>query len=271
MKKIHIVTVMSLLLIPPVGAQEKTGSKRDVVLEGAVNFRDLGGYVTIDYRRIKSGRIYRAADISKLTDSDMEELKRRKIYTVIDFRGEEEAAKAPDRLLPGTDYLLLPAGSGNTHDLAAFVGDQKSGTDVMTAFYSDISFFKEKYRPFFRKLLTLPDTSAVVFHCSAGKDRTGIAAALLLYALDIPRETIFSDYTATNLYRKDENEKMIDEMVGQGMDRKFAEQIMAADPRYLEAAFDAIKRRYGSIDAFLYKELGLDERAKQILREKYLQ
>jgi protein-tyrosine phosphatase len=255
-----------------VESQQRQATEREVALEGAINFRDLGGYATTDYRSISMGRLYRAGDISQLTDADMEELKRRKIYTVVDFRGEEESAEAPDRLLPGADYLPLPAGSGNITDFAAFADGHASGTDAMVAFYSDVSFFKEKYRPFFRKLLMLPDTSAIVFHCSAGKDRTGIAAALLLYALDIPMETILSDYVATNYYRRDENEKMINFLVNEhGVDRKMATEIMDANPLYLESAFNALKRQYGTIDLFLYRELGINEAAKSRLREKFLQ
>jgi protein-tyrosine phosphatase len=232
----------------------------------------LGGYATTEYRRISMGKIYRSGNISKLTDADVEELKRRKIYTVIDFRGKDEAAAAPDRLPPGADYLLLPAGSENSTDWDTFINGRTSGMDVMIAFYADVSVLKERYRPFFRKILMLPDSSSVLFHCSAGKDRTGIAAALFLYALDVPVETIMNDYLATNYYRKDENEKMIDDMVNEkGIDRKMATELMEANPRYLETVFNALKKRYGSVDAFLYRELGMDENAKFRLREKYLQ
>ena len=267
----RLLILMNIFLFPIIVHAQKNVPQREVILEGAINFRDLGGYSNTEYRKIKWGKVYRSADISKLTDSDMEELKHRKIYTVIDFRGQSEAEKAPDRLLPGADYLLLPAGSGNTNDLAAFTKDHVSGVNVMVDFYSDISFFREKYRPFFQKLLTLPDSSAILFHCTAGKDRTGIAAALLLYALDIPMETILSDYTSTNKYRKEENEQMINYMVSGGVDRQMAIQIMDANPQYLQSTFNAIKKEYGSVELFLYKELGVGEEAKLILREKYLQ
>ena len=267
--KIYSVIFMLAFFSDVVQSQQKQVSLREVVLEGAVNFRDLGGYSTTDYRRIAMGKLYRSGDISKLTDADMEELKRRKIYTVVDFRGEDEAAAAPDRLLSGADYLSLPAGSGN---MAELFKKHASGKDAMVAFYSDVSFYKEKYRPFFRKLLLMPDTSAMVFHCSAGKDRTGIAAALLLYALDIPMETILSDYVATNYFRKDENEKLIDLLVNEyGVDQKNAVEILDANPLYLETAFNALKRQFGNVDSFLYRELGINEAAKLRLREKFLQ
>jgi len=268
--KIHSIFIFVILPVA-VEAQQRQASQREVALEGAVNFRDLGGYVTTDYRRISMGRIYRSGDISKLTDADMEELKRRKIYTVIDFRGKDEAAAAPDRLLPGADYLLLPAGSESSSDWDTFINGRSSGMDVMIAFYSDVSVFKDRYRPFFRKLLMLPDSSSVVFHCSAGKDRTGIAAALFLYALDIPIETIINDYLASNHFRRAENEKMIDDMVNeQGIDRKMATELLEVYPLYLEAMFNALKKQFGSIDLFLYRELGMNEAAKLRLREKYL-
>jgi len=269
MMKIHYIYMLIFLSVAA-RAQQTRAPGREVTLEGTVNFRDLGGYLTTDYRRISMGRVYRSGDISKLTDADMEEMKRRKIYTVIDFRGEDEAAAAPDRLLPGADYLLLPAGSEKSADWASFTQGYASGTEVMIAFYSDVAVFRERYRPFFRKLLMLPDTSAVVFHCSAGKDRTGIAAALFLYAMDVPMETIMSDYVATNYYRSAENEKIIDSLANKGYDRKMATELMEANPLYLETAFQALTRQYGSIDSFLYRELGMTEAATLRLREKFL-
>jgi len=111
-----------------------------------------------------------------------------------------------------------------------------------------------------------------VFHCSAGKDRTGIAAALFLYTLDVSMETIMADYVSTNIYRRAENEKLIDYLTNeQGIDRTMATEIMDANPLYLETAFQALKRQYGSIDSFIYRELGINEAAKLRLREKFLQ
>ncbi len=85
-------------------------------------------------------------------------------------------------------------------------------------------------------------------------------------------ETILSDYVSTNVYRKEENERMIEFMTKeQGMDEEMARQITDAHPDYLQATFNAITRKYGSIDAFLYLEFGLGEEARHVLREKFLQ
>jgi protein-tyrosine phosphatase len=127
-------------------------------------------------------------------------------------------------LLPGADYVLLPAGSADPD-----------------SFYSEPSVFGKKYFPFFRKLLMAPDTSAIVFHCSTGVERTGLATGLFLYALDVPLETILHDY----------------------LHNAFATGV--------EKVFNTIRRRYGSIEWFMYKELGVDETVRLKLREKFLQ
>ncbi|MDR1865516.1 MAG: tyrosine-protein phosphatase [Bacteroidales bacterium] len=268
--KTNVFLFMTFFLPVTVHAQPRPVVNREVKLEGAINFRDIGGYETTASRRIALGRIYRSADISQLTDNDMAELKRRKIYTVVDFRSEEEAANAPDKLLPGADYLSLPSDSSANSTLHG--QNHPSGTDAMMAFYSDIAHFKEQYRPFFRKALTLPDTSALLFHCTAGKDRTGIAAALFLYAMDVPAEVIFSDYAVSDFFLKDRNEEIISEMVKtQGIDRETARRLTEANPQYLQATFNAIMRKYGSMESFLRLELGINENVKLLLREKYLQ
>ena len=265
-----IFVILALALFPSVAdAQQR---RRDVALEGAVNFRDLGGYLATDYRSTLRGRVYRAGDLSNLTDADMEELKRRKVYSVIDFRAEDEAAAAPARILPGADYLLLPAGSVDLSGMLSLAADHPTGRDAMAAFYSDVSYFREKFRPLFVKLMMLPDTSALVFHCSTGKDHAGIAAALFLHILDIPMGTIMADYLLSNQLRAVENQTVIERLESErGVERETAAEIMNASPFYLESMFGALRRQHGSIDAFLYKELGITETVKYRFREKFLQ
>ncbi|MDR1667177.1 MAG: tyrosine-protein phosphatase [Bacteroidales bacterium] len=263
-----IVGMIALLLPLAVQAQHRLPVKRDVAMEGVVNFRDMGGYVTTDGLRVEMGKLYRSGDLSQITDNDLEELKRRKIYTVIDLRSQKESALAPDRLLPGADYLALPLDSWND---SAVLLQQRSGMETMTALYADISHFKEIFRPFFEKLVTLPDTSAILIHSSLGKDRAGIAAALLLYALDIPVETIFSDYAASNFFRKNHNDAVVEECTKRyGIEHDKALQLTEAHPSYLQATFTAIIGKYGSVEAFFNIELGVDEMVKMILRRKFL-
>lgn len=253
-------------------AQVADSSLRQVKLQGAINFRDMGGYKTQDGRTVKWGHIYRSAAINHLTDADMQVLSARHIKTVIDFRGTKESAIAEDRLLPNTDYTLCPAGSENTLDWMKYLANVRSGDSMMTSFYSQTNYFTERYKPFFKKLLQLPDSSALLFHCTAGKDRTGIGAALLLYVLGVPYNTIVQDYEATNVYRQQENAQMITGMVAQmHISEQVAKDMASAKATYLQAAFDAINKQYGSVDAFMTKEIGLTPAQIKTLRDKYLQ
>lgn len=255
-------------------AQIADSVKRHVVLQGAANFRDLGGYKTKNGKTVKWGKIYRSADISKLTEADLAILKEKNITYDVDFRGTQESAQAPDKLFPGMNYKLLPAGSDSLtnwmKEIAA--APKNSGDSIMTAYYTNTKYFTARYRPFFDELLTLPDGQSLMFHCTAGKDRTGIAAALFLYSLGVPYQTILEDYTATNYYRTAENERAIKGMVGMmKMDEGMARSMMGAKKIYLDATFATINKQYGSVDNFIKNQLGLNNKQLAVLKSKYLE
>jgi protein-tyrosine phosphatase len=250
-------------------------AKRHVVLQGAANFRDLGGYTTADGHHVKWGEIYRSADISKLTDADLAVLKEKKINYDVDLRGRQESAQAPDKINPGTDYILCPAGSNNSlNDWMKSIVHAKgsAGDSLMLVYYSKTDSLAARYKPFFGKLLGLPDDQGLVFHCTAGKDRTGIGAALLLYSLGVPYDTIVSDYLASNYYRKDANAKMVNQMVKyMHIDEQVATDMASVKKEDLDATFNAIVKQYGSIDIFLRTQLDLDDQKIALLKKKFLE
>ena len=267
------IVLVFLWLLVSVGsfAQIADSSQRRVPVKGAVNFRDLGGYATKDGHHVRWARIYRSAAINNLTNNDLQLLAGRHIYTVVDFRGTEESKKATDKLLPNTDYILCPAGSDSVGNMLKNAATLTSGDSVMLAFYTSTQYFGPRYKPFFDKLLQLPDTASLLFHCTAGKDRTGMGAALFLYALGVPQATIMQDYTATNTYRAAENDQATKAMVAyMHVKEQVAKDMMAAKPAYLEATFAALKKQYGSVDNFLKNEIGLDEAKTKLLKAKYL-
>jgi protein-tyrosine phosphatase len=271
--------LLILLLSMPVitgHAQIADSSRRQVKLRGAVNFRDLGGYTTTDGHHVRWDRVFRSADISKLSDSDLVVLRDRHIGTIVDLRGVQESKKAPDRLNPGTDYILCPAGSDNAlgdwMKTLATIRSASGGDSMMRVYYGHTEFLADRYKPFFDKLVGLPGDQALLFHCTAGKDRTGIGAALLLYALGVPYETILDDYTATNYYRSAENDKMVQSMVqGMHISEPVAREMMGARQEWLATTFDAIRQQYGSIDNFLKGPVGLDDAKIRQLRDKFLE
>jgi protein-tyrosine phosphatase len=247
---------------------------RRVPLQGAINFRDLGGYATADGHHVKWRVLYRSADISKLTAADLDTLSARHIVYDVDLRGVQESAKAPDKLNPGTDYILCPAGSDsiNTAMFRHLAGMQTGGDSMMLVWYRNTNYLTPRYKPFFAKLGVVPSGDALVFHCTAGKDRTGIAAALVLYALGVPYATIRQDYEATNYYRAGDNEKAMSSMTtGMHIGEPVVRAMMSADGQYLDATFAAIRTQYGSVDRYLAEQLGMDQQAIVRLRAMYLE
>lgn len=262
------------LITGSVHAQVADSTQRKVQLQGAVNFRDLGGYETKDGHHLKWGEVYRSADMSKLTPHDLEELNRRKIAYDVDLRGTEESRKAPDRINPNTDYILCPAGSDNANDdMMKKLATIKSGGDsVMESYYSTTTYLAARYKPFFNKLLNLPLDKSLVFHCTAGKDRTGIGAALFLYSLGVSYDTIVQDYEASNYYRRTENARAVKGMVGMmKINEGVAKDVLSVKKEYLDATFKAIKEQYGSIDNFLRDQIGLNDQDRKTLKDKYLE
>ncbi|MGI4871771.1 MAG: tyrosine-protein phosphatase [Janthinobacterium lividum] len=249
--------------------------RRAVQLEGGSNFRDLGGYPAAGGKHVKWGHIYRSADISKLTDSDLRALQSRHVALVCDLRGPQEYAQAPDRLPAGAKRLELPAGSEKIDPRLLSGGAKTLNRDsLMRAVYTNISFFPAKYKPMFDELLALPGDEALLFHCTAGKDRTGIGAALVLSALGVDRKTILKDYAATDVYWQAGREQSLQRMTQAGMSAQTVaamRPMLAANPAYLASTFATIDKQYGSMDQYLVQGMGLTPQQLATLRAKYLQ
>ncbi|MGI4739749.1 MAG: tyrosine-protein phosphatase [Janthinobacterium lividum] len=248
--------------------------KRAVTLQGTSNFRDLGGYPAAGGKHVKWGHIYRSSDISKLTDSDLQALQSRHVALVCDLRGPQEVAQAPDRLPPGARRIELPAGSEKIDPRLLSGGAKTVNRDsLMRAVYTNTSFFRAKYKPLFDELLALPGEEALLFHCTAGKDRTGIGAALVLAALGVDRPTILKDYAATDVYWQAGREQSLQRMTQAGMSAETMaayRPLLAANPAYLAGTFAAIDKQYGSLDKYLATEMGLTPQKLMVLRTKYL-
>ncbi|MBK0370060.1 tyrosine-protein phosphatase [Flavobacterium agrisoli] len=271
MKKI----VFALAFIAPIlaTAQVTDSIKRLVPVKGGMNFRDVGGYKTADGKEVVWGKIYRSTAVDKLTDSDISLLDKKKIHTVIDFRGKQEAAAAPDKLPKNASYTLCPAGSDSLPSAAQMTAMLKNvNNDFLLDFYgkSAVAHSGDRFRSLFVKLLTLDQNEALMYHCTGGRDRTGMATALFLYSLQVPMETIEADYVASNVYLKKSNKKMMSGLAQlSGLSESEIEQKMALKPEYLQVFFSGIKQQYGSVENFMEKELGVGNNEIALLRKKY--
>ena len=267
------LTLLLLYSIQPyLGLAQLVDTTRAVKLEGAINFRDIGNYVTVSGKKVKKGLLFRSADLSKLTNDDQKILEKLHIQYDFDFRGPYEVKSAPDKIPSTIERISLPAGSetiGDSNYMRDMVKKIKDSAFILS-FYNNISSFKERYQPLFDSLLSFKSEKALVFHCTAGKDRTGIAAALILYSLGVDEQTILNDYELTNFYRREENEKTIAQMQKfYGMSYSNASALMAANREYLKSTFNTIKNQYGSLDYYLEKVMGLDNNKIFILRSYY--
>jgi protein-tyrosine phosphatase len=229
-------------------------------LQSLYNVRDLGGYPAAGGKQVRWGLLYRAGDLHGISGEDRAVLTGRNLKTIVDFRGEKEKEKAPDDFLPTvvrTRELAIEA--GNILDLLRV--NQEGGIVPMEELYRLLaSEALPQYREFFR-LLEDPQNIPLLFHCSAGKDRTGLAAALILSALGVDRETVYTDYMLSAKYLEG---KYVDFLAS------FPDLAPMVSVRrgYLEAAFDKIDHAYGGIDRYLRKKIGTEpERLRAIYTE----
>jgi protein-tyrosine phosphatase len=251
-----------------------------MIVEGAPNFRDIGGYETGDGRRVKSGLLYRSDSLAKLKRSDWATLARKGFRSVADFREPAERAKSSYQLPNEITLYTLPIEVGGEEIRAEVekVVRGRSDRDV-NEFLVEIGRalvleHSDVYARWLRLLIDDADNIPHVFHCTAGKDRTGFAAALLLRLLGVPHETVVADYLETN----DNLRRFVKRVLRRvGLltlsfrKPKIVHPLLVADERYLAASFDAIVERWGSFDTYLHEGLGLSGRDLQTLRERLLE
>ena len=247
---------------------------RKLSIEGTCNFRDMGGYQNTQRQHLKWGRLYRADHLSKLGNLGRSQLADLTIKTVVDFRSFNEVAKNPDILQSTTQHVHIPIEQGKEENfikktLLSGNANLLQGTNIMKEIYSFfVTEAADKYRQFF-KLLEKEENYPLVFHCTAGKDRTGFAAALLLSILDMPRETIMHDYMLSNYYRHQENHKYA-EIGSFFMKREIVDQFLIVRPVYLYHALQLIEHQFGSAKKYLEKYLGIDESCQENIKMRLL-
>ncbi len=246
--------------------------------EGSHNFRDLGGYPLADGRRVRTGMLFRSDQLSRLTDADQGLLEEIGIRTVVDLRREEEREEAADRIdNPSVEQIWLPVRAEGA-DVISIRRSMERGEVTADGAYRFLleanRHFAGAFAPVYKDFLhLLLDASRypLVFHCSAGKDRAGYAAALSLYALGATDETVMHDYLATNLFTVNYVEGIIDDLADSefNVEADAVRTLMQVVPEFLREALNIIYKERGGMHAYLEHELdfGPDKRAqlKQIL------
>jgi len=240
---------------------------RHLNLEGASNFRDLGGYRTSDGRVVRWRQIFRSNHLGHLTAADTDIVRAVGLRSAFDLRGREERT-APACGLEDITVHPLPIEptvvAALRARLAAGSLSSSDAREIMRESYrSYVRLNTHSFRALFGYLLQ--DHAPLVIHCTAGKDRTGFACALVLHALGVPDGVIAEDYLLTNrLYRRDPAS-------GTDLPEDVREAIGSVETSYLAAAFQAIHADYGGLDFYLKDGLGLGESERANLKDRYLQ
>ena len=257
---------------------------RQLALEGGRNFRDLGGYETRDGRHLRWGRLYRSGVLAYLTTADLLKLDALGIRVVCDLRNVHERRREAIRWSRADLEVLSWDYDPTLVSLRGILGSQQltasTGRAAMICLYRALpEFLAAPYAGLFARLAAgdLP----LVFACAAGKDRTGLAAALVLDTLGVDRDVVREDFRLTDqvvdlegvlLQRPERSVGLEADRVRLAtVSREARAPLLAADPKYLDAAFGEIESTHGSVEQYLRNRLGLTERALEQMRAHLLE
>ena len=244
-------------------------AQRRVPLQGAVNFRDLGGYPVGDGRRTRWGRLFRSDSLGALTEEDLALVAALDLYRVVDFRLPHERELHPNRLPVGAGPKVTEIGfwpDGVPEMLKALRELRIDAAGIERAVTGHYRRYAVHHRAEYRRMLEAVEEAAgrpMLIHCVSGKDRTGFGAAVILMALGASRSVIVEDYLLTNAHRRD-----IGHLMPPGTPASVAEVFTAAKPAYIEAAFESIESAFGDVDTYLPRGLGFDAERRRRLRDQ---
>lgn len=258
-----------------------------IKLQKLENTRDLGGLVTADGRKIKEKKLIRSGELFKATERDKAVLLNEyEMKTIVDFRTETERDQKPDPELDGVNYVFDPILKEKTLGITRersrkidmpknFKGVQTKPMEFMRNLYRGIvldEHSQKGYAKFFDVLYNQKNGS-VLWHCAAGKDRVGVATALLLTVLGVDRKTIIDDYLLTDTYYRRTNfglYLLLDIFVWDKNAANHLKYLLAVKPEYMQAAFEAIEENYGSVENYLVEAMDFSLEKQEALRKKYL-
>lgn len=262
---------------------------RTIPMEGVLNVRELGGLPLQNGRMVRHGCLIRTGRLSDMTEQDRQTLQRWNLTKIIDMRNNQEVCEHPDPKMPGVKWIQLsifPGGAAGISredngetlmDKAVRLAEMYSGgraRKLLQTMYPRMvgeEFCVGQIRRFFELLLE-HEEGALAWHCTSGKDRTGLTGALLLYALGAEKETILEDYLYTNEQIREYRTTLLDGLRERGIDEEKIEQIRvleSVDVAYLDSCMAVICEKYGSLDRFMEEKLGVTEEVRSVLKEKY--
>lgn len=254
---------------------------RRIPFEGIENFRDFGDYAA-GGRRLRRGMLYRSAHQAEATDADLRRLAELGLAVIVDLRRSNERQSQPSRRWEGFAAQVIENDIGQEHadEWHTFIESSDltaaSFHAYMIDYYQGAPFARRHIDLYSRYFHTLAETEgAVLVHCAAGKDRTGILCALTHHLAGVHDDDIVEDYLLTNDPVRMEKRlptirARIAEATGRTPDDAALMTAMRVEAEYLETAFAAMRDRYGSLDGYLEQELGLTGALRERLHDRLL-
>ena len=248
-----------------------------------VNFRDVGGHPTRDGRRVRRGVVYRSGHLGHLSDDDAARLESVPVRSVIDFRTNLDIdGDGGTGRLPSAKRVHLPMGdpatgddlrallmSGDRETLAQHLGDGQAEAMMTRAARALVLEQREGYAGMLRHLAG-PEATPAIVHCSAGKDRTGWAASLLLLIAGVAEDLVLAHYTASDEHRAEENERVL-RRVPPGVDPEWIRPFLECRPAYARASIEALVDEWGDIETYVTVGLAVSEGELDRLRERLVE
>ena len=279
----NLLEPINRFLISKQAPDEQRPKHRRIPLRNTYNFRDLGGYPGADGRCVRWGVLFRSDHLHNLKPNYHQRFKQLGLQRLVDFRSQAERERIPNQLPPDQDLnvINIPVVDRENPNETVELGDrlragETDGFDPSAYLLDYYRWYATTFTPEYRRFIQVVlETGGhpLLFHCTAGKDRTGFAAAILLRLLGVDQQTIITDYMLTNAYTR-RLRIWILPMIAMRRGFKVARivrTLMLTVPEYLETAFKALEEKYGSFDKYVHQGLELNPSDINQLRDSLLE
>ncbi|MFZ4563764.1 MAG: tyrosine-protein phosphatase [Bacteroidales bacterium] len=240
------------------------------LLSSQLNFRDVGGIRTIDGRKVRPGILFRSGDLFSLQAEDIRRLEEMKLASIVDLRAKREIDVRPDKQIGTVNEVIHIDIHDAARDKAQKFLETNDADGLETVLIGDYVRMVNIHQDDFRRFLeVLANTGnlPLVYHCAAGKDRTGLATVFFLSALGVDLENIWADYMDSNIYSEPTILRIIRKVTESGMKGELLRPLLEVRKEYLQAALDEIDLKYGGLQSFVIEVLKAD---CEKLQKKYL-
>lgn len=246
-----------------------------MIFTGINNFRDMGGVQTKDGHTVKKGLLFRSGHLADATEQDLEQLKALNVQLIFDYRDEEEANNYPSPVIDGIEMVRIPA---ITEKSAIKVGAVKDFTDPraletivenFAQFYATLPLDNPSYKALLNEFVACK--GPILQYCTAGKDRTGVGAALMYLLLGVPEETIFEEYLLTNDAVANNVPKWYTDLTQVIGELPQLKMLVGVSKELLQASLNAILEQYGSYEQYFEKEYGITQADIEKVRAYYVE